>query len=104
MEKSTFIKLMQEFIQLRKDEDDVNTAVRKFDPDFGYFSLGRYESLFLDAIRAAMDDKHDEIGYWCYDLNFGRDAKKDSVTDKNGKGIPIKTLSNLYDLIKNYNN
>jgi hypothetical protein len=51
-----------------------------------------------------MDDKHDEISYWCYDLNFGRDAKKDSVTDKNGKGIPIKTLSNLYDLIKNYNN
>lgn len=103
MDKTTFIKLMKEFIQLHKDEDNLDNAFRKFDPDFGHFTLGRYESLFVKTISEAMNDKYDNISYWIYDCNMGKDAKKDSVTDKNGKGIPIKTLSNLYNLIKNYN-
>jgi len=101
MDKTTFKKLMNEFIALRKDEDRVNDAMKKFDPDFGYFSLGRYETLFLQAMKEAMTDTSDWISYFVYDMSFGKDAKEKSVTDKNGKGIPIKTLDNLYNIIKN---
>ena len=92
---------MNEFIALRKDEDNVNKAMRKFNPDFGYFSLGRYETLFLQAMKEAMNDNSDWISYFVYDMSFGKDAKEKSVTDKNGKGIPIKTLDDLYNIIKN---
>jgi hypothetical protein len=101
MDKTTFKKLMNEFIALRKDEDNVDRAMRKFNPDFGYFSLGRYETLFLQAMKEAMTDTSDWISYFVYDMSFGKDAKEKSVTDKNGKGIPIKTLDNLYNIIKN---
>jgi len=101
MDKTTFKKLMNEFIALRKDEDNVDRAMRKFNPDFGYFSLGRYETLFLQAMKEAMTDTSDWISYWVYEISFGKEAKQKSVTDKNGKGISIKTLDNLYNIIKN---
>lgn len=90
---------MKEFIALRKDEEKVCEAMKKIDPNFMYFSLGRYEILFLKTLKEAMDDKYDNIDYWVYEIDFGKNAKKDSITDKNGKNIPIKTLSNLYDII-----
>ena len=101
MDKTTFKKLMNEFIALRKDEDRLCNAMQKFDPDFGYFSLGRYETLFLQTMKEAMNDTSDWISYFVYDMSLGKDAKQKSVTDKNGKGIPIKTLDNLYNLINN---
>jgi len=90
---------MNEFIALRKDEEKLCEAMKKFDPEFGYFSLGRYENLFINTLKEAINDKHDNIDYWIYDLNFGKNAKPNSITNKNGKEIPIKTLDNLYDLI-----
>jgi len=101
MDKTTFKKLMNEFITLRKDEEKVCDAMKKFDPDFGYFSLGRYETLFLQTMKEAMNDKYDNIDYWIYELDFGKNAKSKSITDKKGKGIPIKTLDDLYNIIKN---
>ena len=101
MDKTTFKKLMNEFIALRKDEDNVDKEMRKFNPDFGYFSLGRYETLFLQTMKEAMNDTSDWIPYFVYDLSFGKDATPHSVTDKRGCPIPIKTLDNLYNLINN---
>jgi len=35
------------------------------------------------------------------ELNYGKDVRKNAVTDKNGKNIPIKTIDDLYNLIIN---
>lgn len=99
MDKTTFKKLMNDFIALRKDEDNVDAAMKKFDPDFGCFSLGRYETLFVETMKEAIGDKYDNLSYWIYELECGKKAKKTSITDKKGKCIPIKTLDNLFDLI-----
>jgi len=47
-----------------------------------------------------MNDKSEWISYWLYELDCGKEAEKLKVTDKNGKTIPMKTISNLYDCIK----
>jgi len=99
MNKQQFIEIMEELISIKNDQEALNKALHKFDPDFNYFSFGRFECLLGEAVKIAMDDKYDNISYWLYELNCGKDAKKNSVT-KDGKPIPIKTLSNLYDLIK----
>lgn len=91
---------MKELISIKKDEDNLNEAFKKFEPDFNYISFGSYENLCVNTLRDAMDDEADWIGYWLYDLEFGTKAKKTSVK-KDGKNVPIKTLSNLYDCIVN---
>ena len=100
MPKEQFIKLMQELIAIRKDEENLNKAFKKFNPDFNYISFGRYETLVVKALKAATNDKYGDISYWIYDLEEGKEAKKDTLKSKEGKNIPIKTLSNLYDVIK----
>lgn len=98
MTKQQFTKLMNEFISLKKDAENLNTAFRKLEPDFNYISFGRYETLVLDALKVAMNDDSDWIGYWVYECDCGKRDMK--VTDK-GKKVPMKTISNLYDCIVN---
>lgn len=92
---------MKEFIGLRIDGHDLNKAFKKFEPDFNYISFGRYESLVINCIEKSVGDKYNWISYWVYDLEEGKKAKSGTVSDKNGKDIPIKTLSDLYNIIKN---
>lgn len=100
MTKKTFIKLMQELVSLKQDEEALSKAFQKFEPDFNRISFGRYESLVAKAIREAMQDEYDWVEYWLYELDCGKKAKDTTVISKEGKNIPIKTLSNLYDLIE----
>ncbi len=99
MNKEEFINIMEELVSLKKDEDDLNAAFKKFEPDFNYISFGRYESLVTKALKFAMGDTSDWISYWIYDCDCGKDAEN-KIKSKEGKNIPIRTLGNLYDLIK----
>ena len=100
MNKKQFIKSMKDLIRLKRDEENLNKAIKKFSPDFNYVCFDRYENLVLEVLKIATGDKYDNIAYWLYELNEGKDAVKDSVTDKDGKCLPIKTLSDLYNMIE----
>jgi len=89
---------MEKFIEIKENVENVNKALKVFEPDFNYLCFSKYEYIFLDALKEAMNDEYDWIDYFIYELNFGKKAKKDSVTEK-GKNIPIKTIDNLYNLI-----
>ena len=90
---------MGELVDLRKNEDELNTVFKRFDPGFNSISFGRYEDLVYKLLELAMDDKYDYISYWLYDLDCGRKYKKGCITDSKNKPIPLKTLSELYDAI-----
>ena len=99
--RKQFIKYMKEYKQLDKDIDGMDDAMKKISPDFGGFHLGRVNTMVVDLLRETMEDTSEWIEYFIYDIEWGKNAKKGTVTDKNGKDIPIKTLSNLYDIIIN---
>jgi hypothetical protein len=63
-----------------------------------FVSLTKLEVLIYNVIRDSIEDEDDWIGYWLWELNQGKDAKKCSVKI-GGKCVPIKTPENLYDLI-----
>ena len=98
--KETFKKLMTQLVQIKKYEDNLQDAFKKFDPEFGNISFIRYEQICVDCLKVAMNDINDWIGYWIYELDCGKTAKKHTVTDKDGKDLPIKTLDDLYKIIE----
>ena len=98
--KKEFKKYLTQLVELKQDEDNLNKALRIFEPDFNYICFSRYETLIVDLLQKLMNDESDWIGYWLYEINCGKDAKTNSVK-KDGKNIPIKTIDNLYDCIKN---
>jgi hypothetical protein len=99
MTKETFIELMKDFIKIKEDEEELNKAFKNFEPDFNYISFGRYKRLFLKTIKEAMDDEYDWIDYFIYE----RDCKftnKSIVRNKDGKNLPFRNFTNLWNLIK----
>jgi len=97
MTKETFIKLMTELVSIKKAEDKLNRAIKKFEPELSFLSFGRYETLVVRSLEFGMNDERGWISYWIYDCDMGKNEGR--VTDKKGKKMPTKTLSNLYDLI-----
>ena len=98
MTYKTFESLMKRLLKIKRDEERLNKALKVFEPDFKYLCLGRVETLIVDAIKAGVNDEYDNIGWWLYEMNEGKDVKKNSVT-KDGKNIPCKTIKELYNLI-----
>lgn len=97
--KKQFIKLLTDFKQIEEDINNVDKALKKLDPDFGGFYLSRVSTLITDALKAAMNDEYDYIGYWVYELDYGSKWKKGTITTKEGKDIKLKTAEDLYDYI-----
>ena len=107
LERKQFKALMNELVSLKKAEATLNRALKQFEPDLNYIGFGRYETLALRAIEAAMDDGTDKtyqgfISLWIYDLNMGKDARN-PVDFGQGVKMPLKTLDELYNVIL-YNN
>jgi hypothetical protein len=99
MKYEQFAQLMIDLIRIKEDAQELNKAFRKFEPDFNYISFSRYEELIVRAIKDALDDKDDWIGYWLYE----RDGKfsKEKIIEIDGKKMAINSYKDLWYLITN---
>ena len=98
--REVFKEVMTFIVDKNKKKDKLNDAWREYNPDGNYLSLdGDWETTIVQLLREYVGDYNDDIGYWLYELNYGKEAKKNTVTDKNGRNIPIKTIDDLYNLI-----
>jgi len=99
MTKTQFKKIMTELKDLIEASRKVNKAMKELSPDFGGFCNNRAETLIVDILKIAMNDKDDWIEYYIYELNWGTGNDKYKVW-KNGKEIPFKTLDDLWNIIE----
>jgi hypothetical protein len=104
MEYKTFETLMKEFIKIREEIIRVSRVQHDsfLNESQWNYPLGatQYESLFLNTISEAMEDKHEYIWYWCFDCDFGKDKNMNKKVKKDDKYFKFKTLKDLYNLIK----
>ena len=99
MTKQEFKKILSELVAIKKDEDNLNEAFVKFEPDWNWICFGRYETLVVDMLRLVMNDSADWIGYFLYERNC-EFTNEHIVENKNGKKLPFRNYDDLYDLIK----
>ena len=97
--KKVFTSLLKEIIQQDKDLDEFENVIGKLSPN-SYPPIFEFTSLSLKVLEYAMDDTK-WLSYWYWELNQGKNWRKGCVKDKDGKDIPIKTISQLYDFIVN---
>ena len=62
-------------------------------------ALNHMVSSFNCFMSNYFDDDNDWIGYYMWELNFGKDNDKLKVYEKDGSEIPLKNASDLYDLL-----
>jgi len=100
MTKKEFIKYIEDYESLYIDEQNINKAMKKLAPEFNGFYMSRYHTLFADMLSNLIGDTDDWVGYWIYELDFGKKAT-DKTVKKNNKYLPIRTPEDLYNLIIN---
>ena len=91
---------MEQLKSLIEDGRQVNLALQKLSPNFGGFYNERAETLIVDILKDVMDDKDDWIGYYIYELDWGKEYRRGCIKDKNSKNIKLKTLTDLYNIFK----
>lgn len=102
--KKYFIKIIGQ-LKLQDDHDrkcsDAFKVILPDDYTSGYANHILTNQL-IEILKIAMTDtENDWIGYWIYELDYGKEYTEGCVTD-NGVNIPLRTASDLWDmLIKN---
>ena len=54
----------------------------------------------IKLLESIMQDKCEWIKYWLYELDCGEKYRPSSITDNQGKPIKLKTIADLYALLK----
>jgi len=94
-----FNKIMLELRSLKKDEEALNIVFKKLSPDFNYILFTRHETLLIETLENAMEDKCKWISYFLCEM--GEKFSKKNVGNRKDKSkIYIRNYKELYNLIK----
>lgn len=95
-----FKKYMQIYKSILQKENKLSQALEEMSKNFGGFCFEDVHNLFLKMITSITKDKGEWISYYIFELDWGKKYQDGYVTDKDGSNIPLKTLQDLYKLLK----
>lgn len=100
MDKDLFIKTIKNIQQLVEEQDNFNNILHQIDPEFGGgYIYNKPIQILIDLLKILIDDKYDNINYYMWELNFGKDYTDGCITDANDNIIKLQTPEDLYNLI-----
>lgn len=84
---------------VKKDYDYMDQASDILNSDFLYENLSG-ASYVLDILSDIFHDgENDNIGYFCFELDWGKDYKPGVITEDDGTIVPLATLEDSYNLL-----
>jgi len=104
MKKELFVKTMNKIQSLNEEQHEFNDMLKKIDPEFGGgYIYSKVIDFMIDILKELVNDKYDEIGYYAWELDFGKSYKDGCITSLDGEVIKLSTPEELYDLIEKDN-
>lgn len=98
MNKKTFTSLLKKILAQEKKVRKLEKVIGELAPDC-HTPIFEFTTLSLEILKEAVNDQYEYISYWLYDLDKGTEWKVGTITTKDGKDLPLKTIGQLYDLI-----
>lgn len=105
MTKEKFCEIINQLNEGERLQQKVASAVRQYnsiiqsDYPEPFGMVIAHDSLVIDLLSEIMDDKYNDIEYYCYDLEYGRLYNPGDVTDEEGNEVELRTPENLYDFL-----
>ena len=106
MNKKTFTKHLNRIKEMFEAEEKITKSLQLIgSKDFPTdFSLEKPITFMTEVLKDSMDDKDDWIGYFMYELDFGKHKMaKNCVVEKDGTKVSLQNMSDLYNYIKKNN-
>jgi len=83
---------------MSRDERDIGEALTAGPEWIGSSWVQEYYGL-IEQMCDISSDYDNDLSYFVYDLDFGRNWHPGMVTDENGEDVPLSTIDNLWDLL-----
>ena len=100
IEYEKFEYYMDKYKKIGEQEATLNKALYEMSNDFGGYYNDNVHELILKLLKDITHDSSDWIGYYIYELNWGENYKEGYVVGENGENIPLETVKDLYNLLK----
>jgi hypothetical protein len=84
---------------IRDDYEWMDRVSETLGSDTLYERLQSQGGLFLLLSEIFDDNVDDWIGYFIFELDWGKDYEDGRVKDKDGTNVPLATLKDLYNLL-----
>jgi hypothetical protein len=97
--KKEFTDAMTAIVAQNKADDEICSALTSFCNDSCFYDTKYATKGLLDLLVSTMKDTSEWIEYWLYELDCGAKYRPSSVT-QDGKPIRLKTIADLYALLK----
>lgn len=100
MTKKIFVEAIN-FIEERSHKmDELNKMFTEEFEDSVFYPYSKYNTVLIKVLQNVMQDQSDWIGYYCWDLDFGKKWVPGTITDKDGHtDIVLKTAEDLWNLL-----
>jgi len=106
LSKEDFVSYINEIQNVYDFDKEVANVAIKHKLEFfeiNYSELGYLCAELLDKLMCGNSDITDDVSYFCFELNFGKDWKPGSVIDKDENGneveVDFSTAEKLYDYL-----
>ena len=98
LSKEKFIEYLERYKELADIEENLNSTVKSLCPDFNNFYLDKHSSLILDMLKDLMNDTEDWIGYYIYELDWGKNGIN-CITLSDNTIYSLTNYDELYEYI-----
>lgn len=100
MNKELFVYVINKMYELYQEQEKFNDILKMLDNDFGGCLIhNKTISLLEEILKKLVNDKYDYIGYYLWELDFGKEYKDGVITETDGSIIKLSNPEELYDLI-----
>ncbi len=94
--KERFVEILAEYERLDGIYDRINEAASGL--EFFEFFDSEFAEMVLEILEEVFGDTNFWIGYFIFELDFGKRWTEDSIED-DGKVVILQTAEDLYDLL-----
>lgn len=102
LSKKAFEAAMTAIVQQIREDQRITTHLQAItNTDFHCYYDTKYALKgLIDLVKHIAKDDNDWIDYWLWDLDCGEKYIRGSVKSARGRPIKLKTITDLYNLLK----
>ena len=102
--KKEFINILDNIQDIQIKEENLRESLEAFSPDSrcDIFLFIKYDDMVMNLLMDMFEDKYEDIPYFIYEMNFGKEPNKFALEEKDGKETHLyKNAGELYDYLVN---
>ena len=98
--RKEFTDAMTAIVDQNNEDTHISKMLGSICSDACFYDTKHATKGLTRLLKSAMQDSFDWIEYWLYELDCGSKYRPSSVRDADGKPIKLKTIGDLYALLK----